>query len=67
MLRSNDVTAMLRLHELGWGMKRIAKEFGVSSNTVKKYIRQKGWTSYKSPARTKVLDNLNGWISESFK
>ena len=35
-----DVSAMLRLHELGWGAKRIAAELGVSRNTVRRYLRQ---------------------------
>ena len=34
------VSAMLRLHELGWGAKRIAAELGVSRNTVRRYLRQ---------------------------
>ena len=67
MLRSNDVTAMLRLHELGWGKKRIAREFGVSPNTVKKYICQNGWTSYQKPVREKTLDGLDDWLSKSFR
>lgn len=28
MLQPEEVAAMLRLHELGWGAKRLAKEFG---------------------------------------
>ena len=38
MLESDEVSAMLRLNELGWGAKRIARELGVSRNTVKEYI-----------------------------
>jgi DNA-binding NarL/FixJ family response regulator len=34
MKTPEDVTVMLRLHQLGWGSKRIAKELGVSRNTV---------------------------------
>ena len=37
MLEPEDVSAMLRLNELGWGAKRIARELGVSRNTVRRY------------------------------
>jgi hypothetical protein len=51
MLEPEEVTAMLRLNELGWGAKRIAREFGVSRNTVKDYIAAGGWTPYQQPER----------------
>ncbi len=44
MLGPEEVTAMLRLNELGWGAKKIARELGVSRNTVKDYIAAGGWT-----------------------
>jgi hypothetical protein len=28
MLQADEVVAMLRLHELGWGAKRLSKEIG---------------------------------------
>jgi hypothetical protein len=34
MLMPDEVSAMVRLHELGWGLKRIAGELGCSRNTV---------------------------------
>ena len=34
MMKSDEVEAMLHLHALGWGLKRIAREFGCSKNTV---------------------------------
>ena len=37
-----DVAVMLRLHEKGWGSKRIARELGVSRSTVKRYLRAGG-------------------------
>lgn len=37
MREPDEVRAMLRLHESGWGTRRIAREFGVSRNTVKRY------------------------------
>ena len=35
MLEPEEVSAMLRLNELGWGTKRIARELGISRNTVR--------------------------------
>ena len=35
--KSEEVKAMLHLHTLGWGLKRIAREFGSSRNTVRRY------------------------------
>ena len=38
MLTPDEVSAMVRLHEMGWGTKRIAAELGCSRTTVKRYI-----------------------------
>lgn len=34
MRSGEEVLAMVRLHEHGWGAKRIAQEFGCARNTV---------------------------------
>jgi hypothetical protein len=49
MREPEDVSAMLRLYELGWGAKRIAAELGVSRNTVRRYLRQGGWAGVPQP------------------
>ncbi len=64
MLEPEEVSAMLRLKELGWGAKRIARELGVSRNTVKDYIATGGWTPYRQPERKKALDGLERWLRE---
>lgn len=46
MRESEEVSAMLRLHALGWGVRRIAAALGVSKNTVKRYLRQGGWVGF---------------------
>src|ERR1700751_5987689 len=61
MLAPEDVSAMLRLKELGWGTRRIARELGVSRNTVKGYIVAGGWAPYKQPRRGKQLDGQAAW------
>src|SRR5512147_1936854 len=62
-----DVAVMLRLAELGWGSKRIAAELGCSRNTVKRYLRQGGWTSYRGPGRSRALAGLENWLAERFR
>jgi len=67
MREPEDVSAMLRLHELGWGAKRIAAELGVSRNTVRRYLRQGGWAGYCSPRREGALGEHGAWVEERFK
>jgi transposase len=66
MKTPEDVTVMLRLHQLGWGSKRIAKELGISRNTVKKYVAQRGYQAYKQPERQGALDDLQDWVKAQF-
>src|SRR5262249_57019398 len=56
MLEPEEVSAILRLNELGWGAKRIAREIGISRNTAKDYIAAGGWAPYRQPPRKKALD-----------
>jgi transposase len=67
MLAPEEVSAVLRLRELGWGTRRIARELGVSRNTVKSYIEAGGWTPYRPPARRKKLDGHAEWLKEHFE
>jgi len=66
MKQPDDVTVMLRLHELGWGYKRIGRELGVSPNTVRGWLRAGGWRPYKSPKRDQVLDGREEWLRTQF-
>ena len=67
MLEPEEVSAMLRLKELGWGAKRIAQELGISRNTVKDYIAAGGWAPYQQPERKKALDGLEEWLRERLR
>ena len=67
MLTPDEVSAMVRLHEMGWGTKRIAAELGCSRTTVKRYIEADGWMAYRKPRRPKALDGLEGWLAERFR
>jgi transposase len=67
MQEPEDVAVMLRLHEKGWGSKRIARELGVSRNTVRRYLRAGGYAPYGGrEGRRKQLAGLDGWIREQF-
>lgn len=51
MREPEEVAAMVLLHERGWGTRRIARELGVSRNTVKRYLSEGGWMAYRRPPR----------------
>jgi hypothetical protein len=51
MLEPQTVAVMLRLKELGFGTRRIARALGVSRNTARSYIEAGGWRAYKQPER----------------
>lgn len=66
MRTPDEVAAMLRLWALGWGSKRIAAEFCCSRNTVKRCLKAGGWTGYRTPQRSRVLERLEDWLAERF-
>ena len=57
---------MLRLHDLGWGTRRIAREFGCGRNTVRRYLESDGWAPYGGSRRGGKLDGLDAWLRERF-
>ena len=67
MLAPDEVAAMVRLHKLGWGSKRIAEELGCSRNTVKRYLAAGGWTAIRQPQRKRRLGGLEEWLAERFR
>ena len=66
MKAPDDVSAMLRLKELGWGSKRIAAELGCSRNTVRHWLARGDWRPCASPSRSKKLDGVSVWLRERF-
>jgi transposase len=66
MLQAEEVAAMVRLHELGWGAKRLSKEFGCARNTVRRYLRAGGAVPFRGPERRTVFDGLEDWLRERF-
>jgi transposase len=67
MREPEEVAAMLTLHERGWGTRRIARELGVSRNTVKRYLGEGGWMAYRRPSRDACLTGLEDWLKERFQ
>jgi DNA-directed RNA polymerase specialized sigma24 family protein len=55
MRTPDEVAAMLRLKALGWGVRRIAAEFGCSHGTVRRYLKADGWVEYQAPRRAKIV------------
>ncbi|WP_041249285.1 IS21 family transposase [Gluconacetobacter diazotrophicus] len=66
MLQPEEVAAMMRLHGLGWGVKRLAREFGCSRTTARRYVRAGGAIAYRQPARGSAFDGLEDWLWERF-
>jgi transposase len=67
MLAPDEVAAMVRLHGLGWGTKRIAGELGCSRNTVKRYLAAGGWVAIRQPRRPRRLDGFADWLADRFR
>lgn len=66
MLQPDEVAAMVRLHELGWGAKRLSKEFGCARNTVRRYLRAGGAVAFTRAPRKAALDGHDEWLRERF-
>jgi transposase len=67
MREPDDVAAMVRLHGLGWGIRRIAAELGCSHMTVRRYVAAGEWAPYRVAERVAALDGHTGWIAERFR
>ncbi|MDS4020452.1 MAG: IS21 family transposase [Candidatus Competibacter sp.] len=61
------VAGMLRLHRLGWGIKRIACELDCSTHTVRHVLRQGSWRPGRHPMRRRALSGLEDWLAASFR
>jgi transposase len=66
MLEPDEVTAMLRLRKLGWGSKRLAREFGCSRTTVKRYLSAGVWLPYRRRKSRGKLAVHEAWLRERF-
>ena len=64
MRTPEEVAAMLALKARGWGVKRIAREFGTCPKTVRRYVREGSWCGYSRARRVPALEELSGWLEE---
>ena len=64
MRTPEEVAAMLALKARGWGVKRIAREFGTCPKTVRRYVREGAWSGYSRARRMPALEELSGWLEE---
>ena len=63
----DEVAAMLRLRDLGWGTRRIAAEFGCDRETVQRYLATGGWAPYRTPERPGALAGHAAWLAERLR
>lgn len=67
MRMPEEVAAMLRLRDLGWGTRRIAAALGCNRETVQRYLAVGGWAPYRTPERPGALDGHEAWLAERFR
>jgi transposase len=58
------VAAMVRLHDLGWGTRRIARELGCSRTTVQHHFAVGEWRGYRRRGRRSKLAGELAWLRE---
>lgn len=66
MLEPETVRTIIRLNQLGWGRKRIARELGIARNTVRRYLDAGGPLPYRTPQRASILHGHEAWLRERF-
>lgn len=67
MRMPDEVAAMLRLRDLGWGTRRIAAELGCNRETVQRYLATGGWAPYRTPERPGALAGHTAWLAERLR
>ncbi|MGI6783482.1 MAG: IS21 family transposase [Aminivibrio sp.] len=66
IIQECEVSTIIGLHKRGWKIRAIARELGVSRNTVRKYLRNGGVHEYQKPERRGVLYGMEEWLKERF-
>lgn len=59
------VDKILSFAAMGWKKKTIAKELGITTKTVKKYLKQGGWVPYTRKVCRSLVE-LDDWLEQSF-
>jgi len=67
MVGAEAVGQLFALHRLGWGTKAIARELGVSRNTVRAWLAKGPDRVYEGPGRATILDPHRDWLRERWR
>ena len=67
MLIAEEAVEIRVLRRQGKSIREIARMLGVSRNTVRRYLRSKGWPRYEREARPSKLDPFKRYIDERVK
>ena len=62
MLSDGEVSQVFALRNLGWGMRRIARELGIARNTVREWLHEGEGREYKREKRMSFGDRHYFWI-----
>ncbi|BDU77303.1 helix-turn-helix domain-containing protein [Mesoterricola sediminis] len=66
MLGDGAVAQIFALQNLGWSIRKIAREVGLSRNTVRDWLRGGPDRSYGNGSRAGLLDRYYFWIQNQF-
>ena len=67
MRTPNEVALMQRLHNLGWGTRRISAEVGCNRETVQRYLAAGAWAPCRVPTRPSLLTGHAAWLAERLR
>lgn len=67
MLSNEETGQVFALRKLGWGLRRIGRELGVSRNTVRAWLKAGPERCYSGPNRVAALDAYGDWIRERWR
>jgi transposase len=62
-----EVAVMRQLLERGWSQRAIARELGISRNTVSRYLALGEWQPYRTVNRQRQLDGHREWLQQQFE
>jgi len=66
VLSECEVKGLFGLRRLGWSIKAIARELGISRNTVRAWVRRGEGAGRPVVGRPRVLERHEGWVRERF-